>query len=538
MFDFLMAVLIFAVVPFGILFILFKLMVAWGRSLKHEYDKGYQKASRGNYAIRAANGEKPIGKPWGAEFGNAYFLSPEQVKEAGLGVSPEDFWPEVASGGNLLTLGEYSLIQKGKKPNPVVVVSKESGHTLTIAPTRSGKGVSAAVPNLLFYGGSMVVNDIKGELHAVTARRRREMGQDVYAFAPFAPESASLNPLDLIDKEQPFEDIRQLAQLVIPESTGDSAFWDNLARNLLAGVVATVIQNDEPQKRTMAEVRHLLTLPRKDFEGLLEVISKGGERQAARAANNYLSADEKVRAGVLSTLDSHLQIWDSPRLEAVTEKTDFAPADLKLGKVTVYFILPPEQLDSFAPVIRLFMGMLVAGMTKEKTKPDIPVLFLLDEFPALGRVAPIESGIAYLAGYGVRLWFFAQDLKQLTTTYGEASANSLMSNCAVKQFFGVADNATAEYVSKYAGDMTAPTIGFNESSGTLIFSSKDGTNLAATGRPLLAANEVMTLPPDQQIIFAKGQPPIKCVKTNYLTMGDTLKDQYGQPVYDDNPFHT
>src|ERR1700722_5981043 len=76
------------------------------------------------------------------------------------------------------------------------------GHLLTVAPTRSGKGVSAVIPALLTFQGSLVVTDLKGENYAVTARARRGMGQRVLALDPFgvaARESASFNPLDRID---------------------------------------------------------------------------------------------------------------------------------------------------------------------------------------------------------------------------------------------------------------------------------------------------------------------------------------------------
>src|SRR5579863_934856 len=36
------------------------------------------------------------------------------------------------------------------------------GHIVTVAPTRSGKGVGAVIPNLLLYPGSIVVTDPKG----------------------------------------------------------------------------------------------------------------------------------------------------------------------------------------------------------------------------------------------------------------------------------------------------------------------------------------------------------------------------------------
>ena len=54
------------------------------------------------------------------------------------------------------------------------------GHLITVAATRSGKGVGAIMPNLLSYPGSVVVTDPKGENYYVTARyRREELGQEV-----------------------------------------------------------------------------------------------------------------------------------------------------------------------------------------------------------------------------------------------------------------------------------------------------------------------------------------------------------------------
>ena len=64
-----------------------------------------------------------------------------------------------------------------------------------------GKGIGAVIPNLLHYPGSVVVTDPKGENHAVTARRRRELGSCVYALDPFGVVhgTAAFNPLDLVD---------------------------------------------------------------------------------------------------------------------------------------------------------------------------------------------------------------------------------------------------------------------------------------------------------------------------------------------------
>ena len=47
-------------------------------------------------------------------------------------------------------------------------------HLLTVAPTRSGKGVSSIIPNLLTYQGSAIVIDPKGENALITAPKKRQ----------------------------------------------------------------------------------------------------------------------------------------------------------------------------------------------------------------------------------------------------------------------------------------------------------------------------------------------------------------------------
>ncbi len=91
-----------------------------------------------------------------------------------------------------------STSTRGMKPWKV---SDPESHLLTLAPTGAGKGRNAIIPACLSWPGSMVVIDPKGEATRVTARRRREMGQEVRVLDPFGvttKESDSLNPLDIL----------------------------------------------------------------------------------------------------------------------------------------------------------------------------------------------------------------------------------------------------------------------------------------------------------------------------------------------------
>ena len=61
----------------------------------------------------------------------------------------------------------------------------DNRHLCSIGPTRSGKGATVIVQVLLQVPHSAVVIDPKGQNAAVTARRRRAMGQDVFVLNPF-----------------------------------------------------------------------------------------------------------------------------------------------------------------------------------------------------------------------------------------------------------------------------------------------------------------------------------------------------------------
>ncbi|WP_240313695.1 type IV secretory system conjugative DNA transfer family protein [Sphingomonas carotinifaciens] len=78
-------------------------------------------------------------------------------------------------------------------------------HLLTMALTRSGKGVSTIIPNLLLLDRSVICIDPKDENTRVTARMRGLKG-DVWCLDPFGVSgrpAARYNPLTWLDAASP-----------------------------------------------------------------------------------------------------------------------------------------------------------------------------------------------------------------------------------------------------------------------------------------------------------------------------------------------
>ncbi len=118
--------------------------------------------------VSLTNQKKPL-------HGEARFASHNEIHQAGL-------------------YGERGVIV-GKVGRRYLVYGGQE-FVLLAAPTRSGKGVSIVLPNLLHYDESVVVLDIKMENFAYTSKFRQAHGHHVYLFNPFGADghTPSLEP--------------------------------------------------------------------------------------------------------------------------------------------------------------------------------------------------------------------------------------------------------------------------------------------------------------------------------------------------------
>ena len=91
----------------------------------------------------------------------------------------------------------------------------------------------------------------------------------------------------------------------------------------------------------------------------------------------------------------------------------------KKERTTVYVGLTPDNLKRLQPLMQIFYQQSTEFLSRKMPGKDEPfgVMFILDEFPTLGKMDPFMSGIAYFRGYHVRLFLIIQDTQQLEGTY-------------------------------------------------------------------------------------------------------------------------
>jgi type IV secretory pathway TraG/TraD family ATPase VirD4 len=332
---------------------------------------------------------------------------------------------------------------------------------LTIAGSRAGKGRGAIIPNLLTWPGSALVIDPKGTNAAVTAARRGNgggrvteyLGQEVHVVDPFrivpGVTSARFNPLAAIDpaSSQFAEEVALLADaLVVQERDGDASHWDESVRILLAGIVAFFVQYRPGA--TLVDLRVALTGEGVNREQLFtEMLAAGGI--AGTAANLIQSAGPNERGSFFTTALRNTQWLESEAMQAVLGQSDFDIRDIKKKAMTVYVVLPPEYLEEHKRFMRLFVNLAIRGISTGK-KPKYPILFILDEFYSLGRLALMEKSSGLLASYGLKLWPVIQNIGQLRHLYPH-NWETFFANAGAVQCFGVNDNATGEYLVSRLG---------------------------------------------------------------------------------------
>jgi len=374
-------------------------------------------------------------------------------------------------------------------------------HLLTMAPTRTGKGVGTIIPNLLTADRSVICIDPKGENAKIAGRAREKFGP-VHVLDPFGVAglpSAAFNPLDQLDPAglDVAEDASTLADALVFDEPGmaGEAHWNEEAKALIAGLILHIAAPEA-------------------FAALLKNMQASPEAAGlvARAANRHLGKSDREAAGVLSAAQRHTHFLDSPRMVAVLGRSDFRFADLKRRNVSVFLVLPPDRLSTYSRWLRLLVAQSLTDMARDPAKPAVPVLYLLDEFAALGHLAPIERAMGLMAGYGVQLWPILQDVHQLRATCGQR-AGTFLSNAGVLQVFGVNDHDSARLVSDLLGQ---ETVVFQTMSRALD-AEKTGITYGEqhTARPLLTPDEVRNLPQNLELLFLAGQRPIVAGKLAY-----------------------
>jgi len=409
----------------------------------------------------------------------------------------------------------------GRDTHGKLLVAGGYQHALLFAPTGSGKGVGFVIPNLLYWDESVFIHDIKLENYELTSGwRKNKLGQNVYLWNPASADGKShcYNPLEWISKKpgQMVDDVQKIATILLPKV---SDFWESEARSLFAGIVLYLCAAPEKLQSFGEVVR---TMRSDDvvynLAVVLDTIGKQIHPVAYMNIAAFLQKADKERSGVISTMNSKLELWANPIIDSATASSDFNIHKVKREPTTIYVGLSPDNIKRLEPLMQIFYQQAATFLTRQMPTDEdkYGVMFMLDEFPTLGKMEQFKTGIAYFRGYKVRLFLIVQDTEQLKDIYEAAGMNSFLSNATFRITFAANNVQTAELISKMVGNKTVEQISANKPKFLDLNPGSRSLHVSHTQRALLLPQEVMMLDKDEQILLIEASPPIKSKKIKYF----------------------
>jgi type IV secretion system protein VirD4 len=371
------------------------------------------------------------------------------------------------------------------------------GHLITVAPTGTGKTAGPCITNGLLHPGQLIVIDIKGEVHKVTAQARINMGQEVHvldlrdddAFPLFKDRAkASLNPLDLAARSG--TDIAAIARSFAAELIDRPAderdrFWNDWAESLITGGVSWLMADRPVHERSLGALFDLFHSADVHYR-IAHMMDDGTitHRAAKAAFESFLDLpDHETRPCVLGFVQTHLRLFDSDVVRSLTDSTSFDLDAFIAGKpMSLYVIVPPIRLNAYRPLLRMWLSGLIMALTERKHPPEHRTLMLCDEVGNLGRIDALLTAATLMRSWGLTLWTFWQNAAQLSI-YGP-QANTLVDNAGVVQVFGARNHRMAQDIANLIGGVSPEAI--------------------------------LRMPPDEQILLIEGNP-VRCKQVRYYS---------------------
>lgn len=416
------------------------------------------------------------------------------------------------------------------------------GHALTVAPTGMGKGTCAIIPNLLRYPWLFVI-DPGGENTAVAIAAWRRKKYEIICLNPWAQHAAApwllpshaLNPVAILDPASAHfvSDAALLAEMMVMRSgkeQGSNAFFTEEAHSGIKAMLVHIATVEPPARRNLLTLRQYIMADGDAWERLLSAMKANHVASglvvgaAVQFERREAQAPEEFSA-ILSTMKQFTNFIDDPVMQTALSGTTADLSGLKgfrkgkkLRGCAVSVVIPLQYLSTHAAYARLVTAVALLTMQRDDVLARGRVLFLLDEFPALGRMGSIATGLATLRKYNVWLWPIVQNLGQLKNIYG-ADWQTFISNAGLLQFMGAGDNETARYISEYCGEATIEVPNINP--------GRDYRSLAR--RPLAMTDEIKSLKSDLQIVSIGNMRPLLLKKTPYW-------ERLGGETYNKNPF--
>jgi len=246
---------------------------------------------------------------------------------------------------------------------------------------------------------------------------------------------------DLFAEIRAVYDVEQLARSLIPDQEGSERTWRGYARTFFTAVTR---QAHAAGVRDTAELYRLLTAA--STEELRLLVGGTPAQPFLDAGNERMFGSIRSVTGVGVAALEYVQMQ---RADA------FSVRDwVDQGKGVLFLPYQADQIAALRSVIATWMRLAIF-QAMSAGEGDRRLWFVVDELDALGAIDGLKDALARLRKFGGRCVLGFQSIAQVSSTYGEGEARTIVENCGnslILRCSASEGGGTARFASQLIGE--------------------------------------------------------------------------------------
>jgi type IV secretory pathway TraG/TraD family ATPase VirD4 len=373
----------------------------------------------------------------------------------------------------------------------------------------------------------LIVTDPKSELYSLTARYLLDNGYEVHVLDFInLKHGDSLNPIEYISDGKELMEIAEGYINSVSDSSSvtfsSDSFWQQSEGQLLGALIGFAKQMYPESQQTFRKVLGILTSesvrnPKKALDFFKECSIRGTPLQLW---DNFLLAEDKVRANILIGLATKLKLFSISGIENITGKTtiDIKKIGAKKEKSIALFILMPDKDRTFSPIINSVVTTILNQLYKTAycygNVLYSPTFLILEEMANIGKIPDIEVMLGTMRSRRIYPMLIWQSLPQMKNRYRNCWED-ILSMCDTHLYLGINDDFTAQYCSRFLGSTTIKIQGTSKNIGGFLEESRQSQSLNYHTRNLMLPDECRRLCQRRLVLNQRSFYPSLLYKVQY-----------------------
>ena len=250
---------------------------------------------------------------------------------------------------------------------------------------------------------------------------------------------------DLFAEIQNNYDVEQLASGLIPGSSDPSASeWRGYARTFLTAVVRRCSAFGW---RDMANLWRLLTMA--STEELRPII-------AGTPAQPFLEPDNaRMFGSIRSVAGSAIAAFEYIQAQRAAPFSVREWVRARSHPGVLFIPYRAAQIAALRSMIATWMRLAIFEAMSQAEGHDQRLWLVVDELDALGAIDGLKDALARLRKFGCRCVLGFQSIAQVSCTYGQSEAQTIVENCSntlILRCSGSENGGTSQFASRLIGD--------------------------------------------------------------------------------------